>query len=152
MTFKKQALVEAIESGLDLPTANDDGLEPSAPETIEQKMTLEEVIAMDSFNDAERPVQIRGLEYRKAISKTGNPYVKMTWQTKYLDHNKPEWRDKNGVNFDGQGQLVFDYDKEFGIKEEDTYIVRSKKVKGDDGKEYSQWISFCHIDAYDEVA
>lgn len=59
---------------------------------------------------------------------------------------------KKGVIFDGQGKLVHDFLVEFGIDENETYIVKSKQVKGKDGKKYSQWVSFCHISAFDEVA
>lgn len=157
MTMNKQAIVEAIEAGinpqpvnqvaqqvvnLEVESANDD--KPLTLEQVKDRMT--------SFNDAERPVSIRNVQCFEAISKNGNPFVKIHWQSMYLDIKTSEWRDKKGVIFDGQGKLVFDYLAEFGIDESETYIVKSKKVKGANGQDYSQWASLCHISAFDEAA
>ena len=154
MTFNKAKLVAAIEADIN-KDANQVEVKADTTDITsdERPLTLEEVKdRMTSFNDTERPVKIRNVEYFEALSKNNNPYVKIRWQSMYLDTKSSEWRDKKGVIFDGQGKLVHDYLVEFGINEEDTYIVRSKKVKGNDGREFSQWVSFCHIDAYDEVA
>ncbi|MBA6264287.1 hypothetical protein [Colwellia sp. Bg11-12] len=153
MNITKKAIVEAIEAGINpqpeqqvanvaVESANDD--KPLTLEQVKERMT--------EFNDAERPAGIRNVQLSEAISRNGNPFIKIQWQSMYLDIQTPEWRDKKGVIFDGQGKLVFEYLSEFGIDENETYIVRSKKVKGADGREYSQWVSLCHISAFDEAA
>lgn len=150
MNTTKNAVLKAMEQVSDINTT-----EEQATVIPEQgcSISLEGVVAMQTnFNDAERPVQVRNIEYIMAVSDGNNQYVRMMWEFRYLDLKNPEWRSKKGVTFDGQGQLLYNYHKEFGISEEDTYIVRSKKVKGNDGREFSQWVTFCHIDAYDEAA
>jgi len=153
MTMTRKAITEAIEAGINpqleqqvenvaVESANDD--KPLTLEQVKERMT--------GFNDAGRPTHIRNVQCFEAVSKGGNPYITTRWQSMYLDVNDPEWRDKKGVIFDGQGKLVFDYLVEFGIDENETYIVKSKKVKGADGREYSQWASLCHISAFDEAA
>ena len=153
MTINTQKQVAAIEAGIN-PQAEQQPVHVVVEQANDDKpLTLEQVKdRMTSFNDAERPVSISNVQCFEALSKNGKPYVRIEWQSMYLDTKNPERRNKKGVIFDGQGKLVFDYLVEFGINEDETYIVKSKKVKGADGQEYSQWVSLCHISALDEAA
>jgi len=153
MNITKKAIVEAMEAGIN-PQLKQQAVNVAVESANDDKpLTLEQVKdRMTSFNDAERPVSIRNVQCFEALSKSGNPYIRIRWQSMYLDIKTPDWRDKQGVIFDGQGQLVYDYLAEFGIDENETYIVKSKKVKGANGQDYSQWASLCHISAFDEAA
>jgi len=153
MNMTKKAIVEAMEAGIN-PQLKQQAVNVAVESANDDKpLTLEQVKdRMTSFNDAERPVSIRNVQCFEALSKSGNPYIRIRWQSMYLDIKTPDWRDKQGVIFDGQGQLVYDYLAEFGIDENETYIVKSKKVKGANGQDYSQWASLCHISAFDEAA
>jgi len=151
MTINTQKQVEAIEAGN--YQQQEEVVDTSAQGTNEKTLTLAQVISMQYSNKGtERPVNIRNVEYKELLSKRDNPFIQMSWEYRYRDHDGSKWWPKKGVIYDGQGKLVHDFLVEFGISEEETYIVKSKKVKGADGKEYSQWVSFCHISAYDEAA
>jgi hypothetical protein len=156
MNITKKAIVEAIEAGInpqsEYETTQQVANLDSESANNDKPLTLDEVNDLNSFNDDERPTHIRNVQCFEAVSKGGNPYITIRWQSMYLDVNAPEWRDKKGVIFDGQGKLVYDFIVKFGVDENETYIVKSKKVKGADGREYSQWASLCHISAFDEAA
>ena len=150
MTINTQKQVAAIEAG---NYQQEEVVETTAQNTKGVPITLEQVITNHTYsNNEERPVHLRNIKHYELLSERDNPYVRVEWEYQYQDHDNAKWWSKKGVIFDGQGKLVHDFLVEFGIDENETYIVKSKQVKGKDGKKYSQWVSFCHISAFDEVA
>jgi len=146
----KKAVEEAIEAGINPQPVQQDVPVKLEPANEDKPLTLEQVKdSITSINEEYRPASIRNVQCFEAQSKAGNPYIRVQWESKYHDVKTPEWRKKQGVIFTGQGKLVYDYLVEFGIDENETYIVNSEKVKD---SEYSQWVSLCHIEAFDEAA
>ncbi len=79
MTINTQKQVEAIEAGN--YQQQEEIIDTSAQGTNEKTLTLAQVISMQYSNkDAERPVNIRNVEYKELLSKRDNPFIQMSWE------------------------------------------------------------------------